>query len=122
MLSRIDAECIFCVLYLSIRHDIDMCSGRLDVILRGKLCGQGVMLNQLLMEKEKMEEKEEKEEEGGKREKAVCSTRENLKGMVIVYIVFSSRGISKAGIFNLRCKYVGKDASIWSESCDDDSR
>jgi len=37
-------------------------------------------------------------------------------------LFFSSRGISKAGIFNLRCKYVGKDASIWSESCDDDSR
>jgi len=51
------------MLYLSIRDDIDVFSGRLDVIVRGKFCGQGVMLNQLLMEKEKMEEKEEK---GGK--------------------------------------------------------
>lgn len=35
-------------------------------------------------------------------------------------LLFSSKGISKAGIFNPRCKYVGKDASIWYESCDDE--
>jgi len=96
------------------------------VIVRDKFCGQGVRLNRLAKEKEKKggkrRKKEEKEEKGGKREKAVCSTRENLKEMVIVYIVFSSRGISKTMISDVRCKYVGKDASIWSESCDDDSR
>ena len=50
------------MLYLSIVF-IDVFSGRLDVIVRGKFCGQGVMLNRFAKEREKKGGKRRKKEE-----------------------------------------------------------